>query len=169
MYINELSDSDVLIELSSSPSEILDSSAPYGFAYSKTIEHLGLDRHDVGHNSVIIHGSTEAVLSNLSNLHRHIGLIARYGSEKADFWRRHNRDWIGRMLGDLTQRTLPGLPKDTGFTEVVARITRPFAESANDDNEAFDVLYGRTPWWLADSTSDVAKRSAVINSYIASR
>ena len=151
VYVNELAPGKVSMDFSARPAHILYDDNPYGFAYGKTLEHLGIGHQRVGDRTLLLNGNIGEIQANVPGLHRHIGLIARYGAQRERETRfpSMHREAIGRILGKLTQETLIDLPEDSSFTKVSAVITRPFAEEANDPMELFYMhMNGGEPWWL---------------------
>lgn len=138
----------VTIDLSAGVAGLQSIKTCYGWAYSKTAEHLGLTSSteppsDGMWGRLRVEGTVEDIRANTTNLGRHIGLIARYGSELSDGYSPSNdREWIGRMLGGLTQRVLPELPENTSLMRAVGLIAEPFASALVDDG--MSVHYARS-------------------------
>ncbi len=150
VYIQETGAETVQVDTTASPAILTNPDTWYGFAFTKTAEHLGLEIQEVpsgqSSGSWEIKGTTAIVQENLPKLQRHIGLIARYGAQRelASGW---TRDVIGRTLGELVQRSLPALPEDATLMRTAGVLIDPFANLTNNDGCA--LYYARTPHWIA--------------------
>lgn len=137
----------VTIDLSAGVAGLDDPETCYGWAYSKTIEHLGLEGAveppaDGLWGRLRVEGTVDDVRANIPNLSGHIGLIARYGSERSGGYSpSRDREWIGRKLGVLTRRKLPEMPEGTSLMRAMGIITAPFADATIDDG--LTVYYAR--------------------------
>ena len=93
----------VTVDLSAGIASLEDTETCYGWAYAKTVEHLGLTStveppDDGMWGRLRIEGSTDDIRKNIPNLSGHIGLIARYSAERK-YGSKHEKQWIGRILG----------------------------------------------------------------------
>ncbi|TAH36667.1 hypothetical protein EYC59_00630 [Candidatus Saccharibacteria bacterium] len=149
IYIQETGPDTVQVDTTASPAQLTNPDTWYGFTFTKTAQHLGLDIHDVpepvSSGCWEVRGSTAKAQENIPNLQRHIGLIARYGAERRQGGR-WARDYIGRILGELVQHRLPGLPEDATLMRTVGVLLNPLADATNDDGCA--LYYARTPHWV---------------------
>jgi hypothetical protein len=165
LFINELTNNDALIDLSMWPSRILDERNPYGFAFKKTVQHLGMSRRDIDHRSSILSGSTEFILTNTDILRAHIGMIARIGADRAEFYKAFVENDISRSLANITDKFLPIVTSEVEFSEVVELITAPFADAANKSGEAFRITHGQQPYWIVDDPESATRRQLLMDEY----
>ncbi len=146
IYINERGPNIVSLDFSASPSELIDKESMNGFAFQKTLEHLGLEatvNSDAAMWSRLdVTGSVETIRQRIPVLQKHIGLIARYSADRSkNLWPQHERKNIGSILGKLVQRDLPELPEDASILRAIGLIVEPFADKTNNDGVV--VYYAR--------------------------
>ena len=150
IYINELVPGVATIDFSLSPSALVDEETCYGFAFMKTLEHLGIayqvEKGIRGLHRLNLSGSQERIGSNLPRLQQEIGMIARDGAERIHgIGREFERRWIVKILGDLAQYGLAEMSEDAPFTWLAGAIAEPFAAATND--EGVSIYYGDTAPW----------------------
>lgn len=159
IYIRETGPNAVTMDMTASPSELAYKETAQGFAFQKTLEHLGLQLSDpaehLGHGALKVEGDFDTVRQNVGQLQRHIGVIARYSSQKADSWHKYQQDFVGRTLGHFVQKDLPALPDNTTLMRVVGMAAEPFAQETNDNGVA--IVYARLPHWTEAGKHDRAK------------
>lgn len=138
----------VVVDFHNAAWQLLDREQPYGFAFQKTAEHLGLEptiRETDSVQRLYLYGSTESVKTHLHDLHRHIGIIAHTGARMAKYFQQHERDHLGRILGGLTQDSLPNVPDDATLMRTVGVMSYPFVDAVSSD--LTEVYYARKPYW----------------------
>lgn len=152
IYIRETGPDQVTMDMTASPSELAYKERAQGFAFQKTLEHLGLDASDpakhLGLGALQIEGTVNGVRDNIGQLQKHIGVIARYSGQKADSWHKYQEDFVGRTLGKLVQKDLPNLPENATLMRVIGMVADPFAQETNDDG--VQIYYARQPHWTAE-------------------
>jgi len=167
VFVNEIAPDAVALDFSTWPGEILRPETPYGFAYLKTLDALSIRRevvNDTGNRTALLAGDAPTVQKNLRKLRGSIGLIARYGAA-LDYpgSRQYTRDDIGRSINDILL-DLGVMPTDTPFAAIASRITKPFADAANDPKESFYMIPRQLPWWLGEAA--LGERAARIAAFI---
>jgi hypothetical protein len=155
VYINDAAPTGagpeaVTLDFSATPSELADTETCYGFALDKTLEHLGLEasraEDPVMYSRLYVEGSVEAIREHIPELQRHTGLIARYSAEKSrDLFPDYNRQWLGRLLGNLVQRQLPELHEAATLARTMGIIVNPFMEAVVPGDEGHTIYYHRYP------------------------
>lgn len=148
--------------------EVLSAGRAPGFAFLKTLQHLGLDYHRVEdlpgftdnpsgsplewRGALHVEGTTRSIKENIGGLHRHIGLIARCGTakESSPYLRGMLSEELGRSMGVLATQTLLVMDENTPFTKSVKTILNPFAEYCGDESPQITV--GAKPYWRYTET-----------------
>ncbi len=147
IYINETSPTTARLDFSASPSDLANTETCYGFAYQKTLEHLGVDceaaPRSPSYGSLMVEGSPDAIKSNIPDLQRHIGVIARYAAERR-YGSAHDRAWIGGILGRLVQNELPAMPEGASFLRSMGIIAAPFGHAVIPGHDILRIYYKPT-------------------------
>lgn len=152
LYVTESEPGHVVVDMSGSPQALFSPDTVTGFSLGKTIEHLGIEMTeeivpDSRFSKMHLVGDIDTLKRNVDDLHRHIGLIARFGAQQrnAAAW---DRDYLGRTLGHITDFMIPGLASDASFKQTMGRIVYLFADMTNDDGVA--IFYDRIAPWRLD-------------------
>lgn len=151
IYINNISSDEAGIDTSYSPGVIMQRGTTIGFAYLKTLEHLGIEyRVNKLEGHLIVRGSINRTRKHLQKLHRNIEIISQYAAEinngpGTGLSREWDRQEIQKILKTLVKKVIPALPEETSVGELVGIITQHFAGLINSDG--IDIYYDSlAPW-----------------------
>jgi hypothetical protein len=164
--INEAGPSAVTVDFASAANWLIDSGRSYGYAYHKTLEHLGVEEltaTPIVEADLVLAGSVASIKDHIPNLEQNIGQIAQLSTATDPKGFPVSGEYINRTLGLLTQRTIPELPDNATLMRAIGVITMPFADAVSTDDTR--IYYGRpAPWgrlrdfWTTDADGRLLSR-----------
>lgn len=127
----------VTLSPSASPTALMHGNNPYGFAWQKMLDILGLEHGYDGYgtdgsNLYHVLGSVAEAVRNRQKIESTIGVIAQLAATKSEYGYM-DRPQIARLLGAISTQYLPNTGEDIEFKHFIGNITGPFAEFTNPD------------------------------------
>ncbi len=152
LYINVLAPEAVTIDMSESPSRLINERTSYGHAFLQTLGRLGVGfdtlQNGTAFPTLRLEGTVDTIRNNAHRLKLLGGSIA-CAAAQAEITYGSDRREVSDTIRELATKTIPDLPQDIDLAYAAAELAYPFALLTNDDG--IYVAFNFAAPWLVEA------------------